>query len=432
MPSRWLFRITALIAATLLAACSGGSGFQEADAPPADETGGETAAGDGGETAGGETGAEGGQTLQLWGAASSPAEDAALQAIVDQYSEETGNTVELVFQPEYDTTLQTAFAGGQPPDVFYVGDLRLPDLAEAGVLAPAEGMIDDPDDFFPSLVEAMSYDGTWYAPPKDFSTLALEYDVAALSEAGIEPPTTWEELAAAAEALTTEDRVGLVLGAEYPRWGAFMFQNGGAVTDEEFTEMTVNSPEVTEAFEYLQGLYEQGYAATATELDAGWPGEAFGQGKAAMTIEGNWMVGFMRDTFPDVEWAAAPLPEGPAGPGTFAFTVGYGVAANAANPDASWDLVNYLVGPEAMLEYTSQFPVMPSRQSIADDWLEANEGLDPFLEGADYAHAFQFVPGFQDAVDTLNDGIQGVAAGNREIDQVLSSTEQAGQGVLGG
>jgi multiple sugar transport system substrate-binding protein len=316
--------------------------------------------------------------------------------------------------------------------VFYVDSNRLPDLVEAGTLMPAEGRLDDDTDFYPSLVEAFTYDEEFWCPPKDFSTLALQYNVAMLDEAGVDPPTTWEELAAAAEALTTDGQTGLVLGTEYPRWGAFMFQAGGGVTNDDFTEMTASSEPNTAAFAYLEDLYANGYAATAADLDAGWPGEAFGQGKAAMTIEGNWMVGAMRNDFPDLDWATAELPVGPEGPATFAFTVCYAVPSNAANPAASWDLVNYLVSPEQQLEYTKNFPVMPSRESIADDWLEANPDLEPYLNGATYARPFQFVPGFQAALDVLNDGIQGIAAGNREVDEVLEDTDEAGQPILGG
>ena len=133
-----------------------------------------------------------------------------LQALLDGYAAESGINVTFEPQPEYDTTLQAALAGGNPPDFFYVDSLSLPDLAEAGALAPIpEGVITEPDDFYPSLAEAFTYDGTWYCPPKDFSTLGLVYNVDMLEAAGVEPPTTMEELAAAAEALTTDDGVGL-------------------------------------------------------------------------------------------------------------------------------------------------------------------------------------------------------------------------------
>ncbi|MGH9247183.1 MAG: ABC transporter substrate-binding protein [Acidimicrobiales bacterium] len=376
----------------ILVACGGGSGF-------------------GGDGGGGGDQAEGGMELELMAYTSSPAEDAELQGIIDAYNEQSDNDATLNIVPEYDTTLQAALAGGDPPDVFYLNDQRLPDLVEAGALAPAEGQVENDDDFYPSLRDAFTYDGTFWCPPKDFSTLALQYDPDALAAAGIDPPTTWDELARAAEALTTPDRVGLVIGAEYPRWGAFIFGAGGSVTTEDYAEMTIDSAEVRTALEFLRDLHADGFARTASELDAGWPGEAYAQGKAAMTIEGNWIIGFLRNDFPDREWAVAELPSGPAGPATMAFTVCYAVSANAANPDASWDLVNFLVGAEQQLEYTRQFPVMPSRQSITEEWLAANADLEPFIAGADYAHPFQFAPGFQGVLDTLNDGIQGMPPG---------------------
>jgi multiple sugar transport system substrate-binding protein len=333
--------------------------------------------------------------------------------------------------PEYDTTLQAALAGGDPPDVFYLNDQRLPDLVEAGALDAGEDQIADADDFYPSLREAFTYNDTFWCPPKDFSTLALQYDPDMLAAAGVEPPTTWEELTAAAQTLTVPGRVGLAIAAEYPRWGAFMFGAGGSVTTDDYQEMTIDSPEVRTAMDYLGDLHAAGFAATAAELDAGWPGEAFAQGKAAMTIEGNWIVGFLRNDFPDKQWAVAELPAGPAGPATMAFTVCYAVPAGAANPDASWDLVNFLTSADSMLEYTRQFPVMPSRESIAEDWLEANPDLEAFVSGVEYSHPFQFAPGFQGVLDTLNDGIQGIAAGNRNVEDVIVATDQAGQSVLG-
>ena len=83
----------------------------------------------------------------------------------------------------------------------------------------------EPDDIYPSLREAFTYDGTWYCPPKDFSTLGLVYDPAALEAAGVAVPTTWDELAAAAAALTTDTQAGLAMGVEYPRWAVFLFQS---------------------------------------------------------------------------------------------------------------------------------------------------------------------------------------------------------------
>jgi ABC-type glycerol-3-phosphate transport system substrate-binding protein len=64
------------------------------------------------------------------------------------------------------------------------------------------------DDFYPSLREAFTYDGTFYCPPKDFSTLALQYNIDMFDAAGLDHPDedwTWEDLEEAAAALTNAD-----------------------------------------------------------------------------------------------------------------------------------------------------------------------------------------------------------------------------------
>ena len=408
----------------LFAAACGGSDFGDDAADPDEAASAEDADDSDDEPAEG-------VSLTLMGFSSGTAEDDALNAIIDNYNEQSPNTARFNPVPEYDTALQAALAGGSPPDVIYIDSARLPDLVEAGALSPADGQVENDGDFYESLRETFTYDGTFWCPPKDFSTLGLVYNVDMLEEAGVEPPTTWDELAAAAEALTDGDRVGVVIAPEYPRWGVFMFQAGGGVTDPDITTMTIDSDANQQALSYLEDLYAQGYAATPTELDSGWAGEAFGQARAAMTIEGNWIVGAMNNDFPDVNWAVSELPAGPDGPGTFVFTVCYGVPAASQNQDAAWDLVNYLVSPDALLEFTEQFPVMPGRESVAGDWTDAHPELAAFIAGAEYARPFQFVPGFTAVIDVLNDGIQGIAAGNRDVDEVISQVDQAGQAELG-
>jgi multiple sugar transport system substrate-binding protein len=407
-----------------------------------DEGGDGTADGGAGTTTAGEGADLEGTELAVWGWSSSDAENTALNDLIATFSEETGANATFQPQAEYDVALQAALTSGDPPDVFYVDSFRLPDLADAGALAPVpEGAVSNPDDIYPSLREAFTFDGTWYCPPKDFSTLGLVYDPAALEAAGVAVPTTWEELAAAAEALTTGDaaavaagtaQAGLSMGVEYPRWGAFLFQNGASITNEDNTAMTLDTPEAREAIEYVAGLYQNGYAVKPAAIDSGWSGEAFGQNKVAMVVEGNWIAPAMAADFPDKEYAVAELPAGPAGTGNFAFTVCYGVAADAANPEASWALVEALTNEEGSLAWTEAFAVMPARQSVAEQWISAHPELEAFVAGADYSQRWGFVPGFGDVLSVFNTGVEGVVDGNMTVDQVIADTTSAGEDVLGG
>lgn len=421
MRTRLLRTIALLALLLLLVACAAPT-----DTTPADtDTGAAT-----GEDASGVT------QLQLMGWTSSDAENSRLQSVVDAFNEshpEYNVTLSLV--PDYDTKLQTSLAGGTPPDVFYVDSFRLLDYVEAEALMPIGEQAVEADDFYPSLRDAFTVDGTFYCPPKDFSTLGLQYNEALFDAAGIDYPTadwTWDDLRAAAEALTDADSgtYGMVLSADFARWIAFLYQAGGSVTDEEFTQMTIDSPEALEAMNFYVGLVQDGYAAQPSDLDSGWPGEAFGKGLAAMAIEGNWIVPFLNDQYPDLAYGLTELPAGPAGEATMAFTVCYAVPAAAKSPEASFELVNYLTGPEGMKEWTDLGLAMPTRQSLREDWLAQFPDLEPFLNGADYASPWQFRPGFQDVLDTINDALQQAMSGMMLPEDVLTQAEEAGTEVL--
>jgi multiple sugar transport system substrate-binding protein len=253
--------------------------------------------------------------------------------------------------------------------------------------------------------------------------------------AGLEYPTadwTWEDLESAAAALTAEDKsvYGMSVTPDMARWLAFLYQAGGTVYNEDATEMTINSPEAKEALDFYVGLVQQGYAAEPSTLSTGWPGEAFGQAKAAMVVEGNWIMPFMKDQFPDVKFGVSELPQGPAGKATMAFTVCYAAPASGKHLEQSWDLINALTGPEGMGAWTGLGLAMPTRPSLQEAWAGQYPEQQAFLNGSDYSHPWQFVSGFQAVFDTINSGLQQAFAGTMTTDQVLQQAEEVGNEVL--
>lgn len=426
-----------LILAMVVGACGGAAvpatGEQPAaQAPAAGAVVTDTAA------AGADTAAPSGEQtdLVLMGWSSSPAENTRLQEIVDNFN--TANpdlNVTLSQVPDYDTKLQVSLAGGSPPDVFYVDSFKFNDLQTAGALEPLGDKIDDAADFYPNLAAAFTADDTLYCPPKDFSTLALFYNKQMFADAGVAEPTVdwkWEDLSAAAEKLTDSAAgvYGLSLNPDLARWAAFLYQAGGTMTDAEFTTMTLDTDAAQQAMEYYVGLVKDGFAASAADLDAGWPGEAFGRARAAMVVEGNWLVPFLVDQFPDLEYGIVELPAGPAGKATLSFTVCYAVAANGKNKEASYRLMNYLAGKEGMQAWTDLGLAMPTRQSLRADWVEKFPDLAPFLAGAEYAKPWQFRPGFAEVMDAINAGMQEAFTGSQTVSAVLENAGAVGNEVL--
>ncbi len=175
-------------------------------------------------------------------------------------------------------------------------------------------------------------------------------------------PKNWADLEAVAKKLTSGKVKGLVIGDTRDRVGAFMKQAGGWIVSPDQTKMTADTPTNLAGLTEVQKLLASGSASYPKGVDAGWGGEAFGQGKAAMTIEGNWIKGALKNDFPNVKWQAVELPAGPAAKGTLSFTECYGVAAASKNQAAAIDLVKYLSTEEPAMALATGLGVMPLDQ----------------------------------------------------------------------
>ena len=316
--------------------------------------------------------------------------------------------------------------------MFYLDASAFADYASNGSLEPYAEQITDYEDFYEPLRQTFTYEGTAYCVPKDFSTLALEIRTDAWEAAGLtedDIPTTWDELAEVAQTLTTGEQTGLVIGDTRDRVGAFMVQAGGWVTSEDGTEVTADSAENVEALEYVKGLLEAGSAKYPSQVDAGWGGEAFGSGKAAMTIEGNWIKGAMTNDYPDVDYTVVELPEGPAGKGTLQFTQCWGIAAQSDAKDAAIALVDYLTAPEQQLAAAEAFGVMPSRESASQGYLDQFPDDAAFVAGGEYGQGPVNAPGMASVLADFDTGIQQLASGDPA--QILATLQTNAEAVIG-
>ncbi len=432
--SRTLTRLLALIfALALIGAACGSDDDNGTDTDADDGTAAESDDADDTDEAGDDSGGEassGGVELEMLIASSGDAETNAVTAAADAWAAETGNTVEVRVATDMNQELAQGFASGNPPDVFYLDASRLGDNAAAGNLfayTPAEN-----DDFYQSLRDTFTFEGTQYCAPKDFSTLALQINLASWEAAGLteaDIPTTYEELADVAAQLTTDDQVGLGLGTGIDRFGAFVVGNGGWWLNDDATAPTANTPEVLAGLQYVQDNIAAGNFALAPALDTGWGGEAFGTQRAAMTIEGNWIRGAMSNDFPDVEFIVAELPAGPAGQGTLSFTQCWGIAADSGNHDAAIELVNFLTTPDQQIAFAEGFGVMPSRQAAAADY----EALFPenaaFIAGGAYGRGPINAPGLDAVVADLNSQLETISTAN--LESVLESFDSNANAELG-
>jgi len=358
---------------------------------------------------------------------SGPAETNAVNVATAAWSKRTGIKVNVIVASDLGQQLAQGFASGNPPDIFYLGNDQVATYAKANDLAPLDKLA-NVKSFYPSLKAAYTYKGHLYAAPKDFSTLGLVINTASWKSAGLKAknyPKTWDQLAAVAKKLTRNGQVGLCTNPEFHRLGVFMIENGGWLVSANGKRATVNSPQNVQAFNYVKTMLGNGSMKLTNQLGVGWGGEGFGKQMCAMTIEGNWIAGAMKNDYPSVGYQVAQLPRGPKSLGTLQYDGGWGLAAKSQNKASAMALITFLTSPGVELGNAKAFGVMPSIRSAEKKWLRLYPQWAAFLAGANYSKSIPPIPDIATVLGDFNQQLQTLPTTNPKtiLDRVNSELQ---------
>lgn len=444
----------------LLAACGGGGSqapaattapAAEATTAPAGEATAAPAAG--GEAtaapaAGGQTGAamevEPGAVLRVtsWG-------DASEQQInTDSFARfnEIYPDVTIEYQPQpsdYQTKLKADAAGGTLADVFYLDSGLMQSFAPEGILMDLTPHLQEAglslDQYPPSLLELFQRDGMTYGLPKDFNPLVLFVNNEKAQEAGIDPAsiTTWDAWRDATEKMTVGEGNNKVFGmctiADAQRFGALILQQGIPIVQDN--TVTFTDPKSVEAIDFWYKMYADGYAQLPKELGADWCGQAFGEGKTAMALEGGWMVPYLAKDFAEVQYTALPLPTPPNGDrSSLLFTNAWAASANTQYPKAAAALVMYLTSAANQRPILDSGFALPTNNEVLNDPNATDSPITQvLLDAAEYGKVADVVFSLNakdDVIKALNSNIEAVFLGQADLTTALESAKQEAEGVL--
>jgi multiple sugar transport system substrate-binding protein len=267
-------------------------------------------------------------------------------------------------------------------DVMMLDVIWVPEFARAGWLLDLGTRVsrDELAPFFPSAVEAATWNDRVWALPWNMNVGFLFYRADLLAKHGLAPPATWDELIAQVQRIRAAERdpkldgyvwqgkqyEGLVVNVLEALWArdTRLLGDDGAVFPE---------PErAAEALAFLRRLIETGVSpAWTTASDEELSRRAFGDGRAIFLR--NWPY-----ALPLFEVAAspvrgrvgiAPLP-GHAGSRAGAGSTGgshLGVARATRHPDEALALVRFLTGERAQRIIAWSRALSPSRPALYDD-----------------------------------------------------------------
>jgi multiple sugar transport system substrate-binding protein len=254
-------------------------------------------------------------------------------------------------------------------------------------------------DFFPALLQNASWRDTLYALPMEATSLALVYNRDIFRRAGLDaddPPENWDEMLEIARRLTVDadgdgqiDLWGFYVPV-YPasgnlniwmvlQWTPFLWQAGGHIIDETQSRVLYNSDAGEQALTFWKTLHRevntQGFGL-AHDV-------AFASGRVAMILDGPWDLPRYK-RLAGLDWAIAPLPEGPAGRATYLAGEQLAIFKQSRHPDEAWTFVKWVTSPKIQARFSAASGYLPVRRSTLthaeyQDHLSRDPGLRAFV-----------------------------------------------------
>ena len=361
---------------TMLAGC----GNSEPTVTDPESTGGSEAA------AGGET--TGAQEVDLWYYWETEGHQVALQAAIDEYNASQSNySVVAKYVPfaDFKKQLSIGAVAEALPDMVILDSPDHASYASMGIFADLSGKI-DVSAYYQGPVDSCTYDGKLYGVPFGVNCLALFYNEDMLKEAGVEVPTTWTELQAAAETLSDGSRYGFAFSALQNEEGTFNFMPYVWSSKADYTNF--NFEEGIKALTFAQDMVTSG--AMSKECINWTQGDVMNQfisGNVAMMVNGCWQIPTMRSEAPDLNWGVSLIPM--CDDGQYASAIGgenYAVI-EGGNVDGAVDFLNYMMDEAVVTELMNAFGYIAGIDAIAQNQFEGDEDYLVFVEQMTYAKA---------------------------------------------
>ena len=408
----------ALVLVTTLAACSDGASKPGASGSPS-----------------GSAALSGTITVQ---AAGGEGELNALRGMIAAFeTAHPGTKVEftgLAEQGEHISKLGTAFAGGNPPDVFLLNYRRFGRFAKQGVIDPPALPAGE---FYQPALDAFTFDGKLLCLPQNVSSSVVYYNVKLFADAGVAAPKadwTFADLQATAAALKAKKVKTIGFETTFRTVPAFVWAKGGEVVDstDKPTAITLDTPEARGALEYLKGLLDDG-GVNATDAAASSPEDRFAQGELAMLVDSRRAVPAFRKA-DGLDFDVVPLPKDRTA-ATLLASDAYCVSKASKNAALARAFAQYAVGPDGGKVLAESGRTVPSLKSVAESDAYLAPGKKPasskvWLDVVPTARRLPNVANWNEAESTASDLLEQYFAGKASLDATVRKIEEESRRLL--
>ncbi|KAB1979968.1 ABC transporter substrate-binding protein [Streptomyces triticiradicis] len=206
-------------------------------------------------------------------------------------------TTQWITGSDFESKLFASLLTKNAPDVFeFHPQIQ---LVKSGQVADLSDIVDPvKDDFNPADIASHTVDGKIYGVRMIDDPQFFFYRPSLLEKAGVEVPTTLDELVEAAAKLTTDKVKGLFIGNDLHAVINPMIWSAGADTLDEKNRIAYHTEGVKEGLKKMRGLFTSGHLLLDAPADY-WDPSAIDQGLCAIQFCGMWAMPQMQKALGD-------------------------------------------------------------------------------------------------------------------------------------
>lgn len=307
-------------------------------------------------------------------------------------------TIETFSWDDFYTKWTTGLTSGNVPDLSTALPGHVIEMIDAGAIIPINDVIDSigRERFFETAISEGTIDGNNYSVPLYSHAQVMWYREDLLEENNLEVPTTWGELADAAEILTGDGNYGLsfptgsndLMGTRFLNF--YVKSRGNSLLTNDL-QANLTSPEALEGIKYWVDIYNSSSPQDSITYNVLDQATLYYQGNTAFDFNSGFQIGGVDENSPELldYIAAAPMPKYDSDDPDYGIetsNIPLVVWENSEYPETARAFIEFLYEKDRYIDFLAATPVgmLPSLNDIYEEeaYLE-NETVQQFSEEVD-------------------------------------------------
>lgn len=253
---------------------------------------------------------------------------------------------------DYRERLGLAITRGEGPDIFRFHNTWVPMFQE--ILSPVPSSVMDSSTFektfYPTVKSDLRVGSSYVGIPLEIDNLALFINEEIFNNAGVNPPTTWDEFRKIALQLTVKDSLGKIQSAgaalgitsNVDHWsdilGLMLFQNS-ANPAKPIDNLAEDALSFYTQFYRVDKIWDESLPSSTYY---------FASGRLAMYFGYSWRVFDIKNLNPSLKFKILPVPQLPGVNINWASYWVEGVSKKSPYQTQAWEFLKYLSSKETM------------------------------------------------------------------------------------